>query len=81
MTWVRSCACGSAGCPGAGGAALTGDAVVVGVLTPGNGSLAGSSGGTIEVTVAVGPADAGAVACDAAAGSVAVVVLPPAGAG
>jgi len=31
--------------------------------------------------VAVSPADAGAVACDAAAGNVAVVVLPPAGAG
>jgi hypothetical protein len=71
---------GSAGCPGAGGAALTGDAVVVSVLTPGNGSLAGSSSGTTDVTVAVGPADAGAVACDAAAGNVAVVVLPPAGA-
>jgi hypothetical protein len=74
-------ASGSAGCPGTGGAALTGDAVVVSVLTPGNGSLAGSSGGTTDVTVAVSPADAGAVACDAAAGNVAVVVLPPAGAG
>jgi hypothetical protein len=72
---------GSAGCPGAGGAALTGDAVVVGVLTPGTGSLAGSASGTTDVAVAVSPADAGAVACDAAAGNVAVVVLPPAGAG
>jgi hypothetical protein len=72
---------GSAGCPGVGGAPLTGDAVVLGVLTPGNGSLAGSSGGTTDVTVAVSLADAGAVTCDAAAGSVAVVVLPPAGAG
>jgi len=72
---------GSAGCPGTGGAALTADAVVVSVLTPGNGSLAGPSGGTTDVTVAVSPADAGAVACDAAAGNVAVVVLPPAGAG
>ena len=72
---------GGAGCPGTGGAALTGDAVVVGVLTPGNGSLAGSASGATDVTVAVSPADAGAVACDAAAGNVAVVVLPPAGAG
>ena len=78
---VSGRASGSAGCPGAGGAALTGDAVVVSVLTPGNGSLAGPSGGTTGVTVAVSPADAGAVACDAAAGNVAVVVLPPAGAG
>jgi hypothetical protein len=72
---------GSAGCPGTAGDALTGDAVVVSVLTPGNASLAGSPGGTTDVTVAVSPADAGAVACDAAAGNVAVVVLPPAGAG
>jgi hypothetical protein len=78
---VSGQASGSAGCPGVGGAALTGDAVVVGVLTPGNGSLAGSSSGTTDVTVAVSPADAGAVACDAAAGNVAVVVLPPAGGG
>ena len=78
---VSGQASGSAGCPGASGTALTGDAVVVSVLTPGNGSLAGSSGGTTDVTVAVSPADAGAVACDAAAGNVAVVVLPPAGAG
>jgi len=74
---VSGQASGSAGCPGVSGAALTGDAVVVSVLTPGN----GSSGGTTDVTVAVSPADAGAVACDAAAGNVAVVVLPPAGAG
>ena len=78
---VSSQAGGSAGCPGTAGAALTGDAIVLSVLTPGNGSLAGSSGGTTDVTVAVSPADAGAVACDAAAGNVAVAVLPPAGAG
>ena len=78
---VSGQASGSEGCPGTVGDALTGDAVVVSVLTPGNGSLAGSPGGTTEVTVAVSPADAGAVACDAAAGNVAVVVLPPAGAG
>jgi hypothetical protein len=78
---VSGQASGDAGCPGTGGDALTGDAVVVSVLTPGNGSLAGSPGGTTDVTVAVSPADAGAVACDAAAGNVAVVVLPPAGTG
>jgi hypothetical protein len=71
---------GSAGCPGSGGTALTGDAVVVGVVTAGDGSLvSGPSNGTTDVTVAVNPADAGAVACDAAAGNVAVVVLPTGG--
>jgi hypothetical protein len=34
--------------------------------------------GATDVSVAVNPADAGAVACDAAAGNVAVVVLPTA---
>src|SRR5262249_28592706 len=72
---------GGAGGPAPGAAAVPGAAVVVSGLTPGNGSLAGSPGGTTEVPVGVSPADAGAVACDAAAGNVAVVVLPPAGAG
>jgi hypothetical protein len=76
---VSGQASGSAGCPGSGGAALTGDAVVVDLATAGGGSLvSGSQNGTTDVTVAVDPADAGAVACDAAAGNVAVVVLPPA---
>jgi hypothetical protein len=72
---------GGTGCPGSGGTALASDAVVVNVVTAGSGSLvAGSQNGTTDVTVAVSPADAGAVACDAAAGNVAVVVLPAGGA-
>src|SRR5262249_19547221 len=59
---VSGQASGSTGCPGAGRAALTGDAVVVSVLTPGNGSLAGSSSGTTDVTVPVSPPHAGPVA-------------------
>ena len=78
---VTGQASGSAGCPGGGGAALTGDAVVVNMTTPGGaggGSLvAGSPNGTMDVSVAVNPADAGAVACYASGGNVAVVLLPP----
>jgi len=81
---VSGQASGSAGCPGSGGGALTGDAVVVNMVTAGgagNGSLvSGAPSGTIDVSVAVNPADAGAVACDAAAGNVAVALLPPGGA-
>jgi len=80
---VSGQASGNAGCPGGGGATLARDAVVVSMATGGaaSGSLAaGSPDGTTDVTVAVNPADAGAVACDAAAGAVAVAVLPPGGA-
>jgi len=71
---------GSAGCPGSGGAVLTGNAVVINVVTSGSGSLvSGATNGATDVTVAVSPADAGAVACDAAAGNVAVAVLPAGG--
>ena len=71
----------SAGCPGNGGAALASDAIVVGLTASGGGSLVSSAqNGSTDVTVAVNPADAGAVACDAAAGNVAVVVLPAGGA-
>jgi hypothetical protein len=71
---------GSGGCPGTGGAVLAGDAIVVDVVPPGGGTLAaGPQDGTTDVTVAVDPADAGAVACDAAAGNVSVVVLPAGG--
>jgi len=85
---VSGQASGNGACPGSGGAALARDAVVLSVAGgagavggAGSGSLgAGSPNGTTDVTVAVNPADAGAVACDAAAGAVAVVVLPPGGA-
>jgi hypothetical protein len=80
---VSGQASGNAACPGISGAALARDAVVVSMATGGAGSgslAAGSPDGTTDVTVAVDPADAGAVACDAAAGAVAVAVLPPGGA-
>jgi hypothetical protein len=68
------------GCPGTGGATLAGDAVVVDVLSAASGTLVSTpQGGTIDVSVAVDPASAGAVACNAAAGNVAVVVLPAGG--
>jgi hypothetical protein len=71
---------GSGGCPGPAGAVLASGAVVVNVLASGGGPLgSGAPGGTTDVTVAVDPTQAGAVACDAAAGNVAVVVLPTGG--
>lgn len=78
---VSSQSSNTAGCPGAGGSALAGDASVLSVSSPsGSGSLAGAAqGGSTDVTVTVPPADAGAVACNAAAGNVAVVVLPAGG--
>lgn len=67
----------SAGCPGSGGAALASNAIVIDVLSAASGTLVSSpQGGTTDVTVAVTPASAGAVACNAAAGNVAVAVLP-----
>jgi len=64
----------TAGCPGTGGAAVASDAIVMFVSSQdGNGV---PQGGTTDVTVAVNTANAGAVACNAAAGNVAVVVLP-----
>ncbi len=72
----------SAGCPGSGGAALATDAIVINVISAGGGTLVSSpQGGTTDVTVAVTPASAGAVACNAAAGNVAVAVLPAGGQG
>ncbi|HEY6276980.1 MAG TPA: hypothetical protein VIX86_11675 [Streptosporangiaceae bacterium] len=72
---VSSQSSASAGCPGSGGTALAGNATVVDVVQPGANS---PQAGATDVSVAVNPADAGAVACDAAAGNVAVVVLPTA---
>lgn len=64
----------AAGCPGTGGAAVASDAIVMFVSSQGvNGA---PQGGTTDVTVAVNTANAGAVACNAAAGNVAVGVLP-----
>lgn len=69
------------GCPGAGGSLLTGDASVLDIAAAGSGSSLVGSGqsGSADVTVAVNPAAAGAVACNAAAGDVAVAVLPAGG--
>jgi hypothetical protein len=72
---VSSQSSASAGCPGSGGTALAANATVVDVAQPGANS---PQAGATDVSVAVNPADAGAVACDAAAGNVAVVVLPSA---
>jgi hypothetical protein len=70
----------AAGCPGTGGSAVTGNAIVMSVSSAAGG--AGSAGGTTAVEVAVSTANAGVVACNAAAGNVAVVVLPaPSGSG
>jgi hypothetical protein len=68
----------AAGCPATGGAALSGDAIVMSVSSPG-GSVA-PQGGSTDVTVAVSTANVGAVACNAAAGNVVVAVLPAPGA-
>ncbi len=60
-------------CPGASGALLATGAVVLSVTAP-----AATSGGNAQadVVVAVNPADAGPVACNAANGMVGLAVLP-----
>jgi hypothetical protein len=63
-------------CPGAPGAVLSGDAVVLAIGRPA--ADAGSSA-VADVQVAVNPTDAGAVACNAANGMVGIAVLPGAG--
>lgn len=67
----------SAGCPGSGGSVLARNASVLDIATGSSGNLVGSSqSGAADVTIAVSPADAGAVACNASAGNVAIAVLP-----
>lgn len=68
----------SAGCPGTGGTSLAAGAVVLAISGQASGTLVGGTtqGGTTDVTVAVSPGNAGAVACNAAAGNVAVAVMP-----
>jgi hypothetical protein len=60
-------------CPGAPGSVLAANAVVLGVSVP----PAAVNDSAIDVRVALAPADAGAVSCNAANGNVAVAVLPP----
>lgn len=77
---VASSSSTGGGCPGAGGTLLTGDASVIDINTGSTGNLVGSSQtGGADVTVAIPPSTAGAVACNASAGNVAVAVLPAGG--
>ena len=65
-------------CPGGSGGLLTADAVVLAVGAP---AATSGSQAQADVEVAVNPADAGAVACNAANGIVSVAVLPGGGGG
>jgi hypothetical protein len=62
----------SEACPGAPGSLLSGDAVVLGVSTPSS----SSSSAVADVEVAVNPATAGGVACNASNGILSVAVAP-----
>ena len=62
----------SEACPGAPGSLLSGDAVVLGVSTPSS----SSSSAVADVEVAVNPATAGRVACNASNGILSVAVAP-----
>lgn len=64
-------------CPGNSGATLAGNAIVVAVSP----AAASGSQAMADVEVAVNPADAGAVACNAANGLVGIAVLPNGGQG
>ena len=64
-------------CPGTAGSMLAANAVVLGISAP----AAASSQSAIDVRVALAPAVAGAVACNAANGNVGVAVLPRPGSG
>jgi hypothetical protein len=67
---------GTGNCPGTPGVALTRNAVVVGITIP---AASSGSGAADNVVVALNPADAGAVACNASNGSVGVAILPGGG--
>ena len=64
-------------CPGTAGSVLATDAMVLGIRAP----AAASSQSAIDVRVALAPAAAGAVACNAANGNVGVAMLPQPGSG
>jgi hypothetical protein len=66
----------SGNCPGSPGKALTQNAVVLSITAP---SASSGSGAVDNVVVALSPADAGAVACNASSGSVGVAILPGGG--
>jgi hypothetical protein len=63
-------------CPGTAGGTLSSDAVVLAVNTP---SANSGSSANADVVVAVDPATAGAVACNASNGIVGIAVLPGGG--
>jgi hypothetical protein len=63
-------------CPGGSGGLLTADALVLAIGTP---AAASGSQAQADVEVAVNPADAGAVACNAANGIAGIAVLPGGG--
>jgi len=64
-------------CPGTAGSVLATDAMVLGISAP----AAASSQSAIDVRVALAPAAAGAVACNAAHGNGGVAMLPQPGSG
>ena len=64
-------------CPGTAGSMLAANAVVLAISAP----AAASCQSAIDVRVALAPAVAGAVACNAANGNVGVAVLPQPGSG
>ena len=66
-----------AGCAATGGSPLSVNAIVLYASNGASGTTA--SGAATDVTVAVNPADAGAVACNASVQNVALVLLPAAG--
>ena len=59
-------------CPGTPGSLLASNAVVLGISAP----PAAASASAVDVRVALDPAAAGAVTCNAANSNVAVAVLP-----
>jgi hypothetical protein len=65
-------------CPGRSGEALSANAIVLAVVTP---NASSSSSALADVEVALAPADAGKVACNAANGIVGIAVVPNGGRG
>lgn len=66
----------SESCPGKPGQTLDANAIVVAISTP---QINSGSAATADVEVALTPADAGAVACNASNGIVGIAVLPNSG--
>jgi hypothetical protein len=73
---VGATAGASGSCPGKPGIALASNAVVIAVTAP---SASSGSSALDDLVVALNPADAGAVVCNASSGSVGVAILPGGG--